>query len=105
MIGRIAVWLLIAIVLFTVFRQFDGAGQAAMQTEQTSYTQFMQDAKDGKIRRVDVQGRKITVTPADGPAYVITSPGDLWMVDDLRKTACRSSASPKRSPRSCRRFS
>ena len=98
MIGRIAVWLLIAIVLFTVFRQFDGAGQAAMQTEQTSYTQFMQDAKDGKIRRVDVQGRKITVTPADGPAYVITSPGDLWMVDDLRKNGVQVFGKPEEEP-------
>ena len=34
---------------------------------------------------MDVQGRKLTVTPTDGPAYSITSPGDLWMVDDLRK--------------------
>lgn len=25
------------------------------------------------------------MTPTDGPAYSITSPGDLWMVDDLRK--------------------
>lgn len=60
MIGRVAVWLLIAFVLFTVFRQFDNSATAPMNAEQTSYTQFMQDAKDGKIRRVDVQGRKIT---------------------------------------------
>lgn len=85
MIGRVAVWLLIAFVLFTVFRQFDNTATAPMNAEQTSYTQFMQDAKDGKIRRVDVQGRKITVTPVEGASYVITSPGDLWMVDDLRK--------------------
>ena len=45
----------------------------------------MADAKAGRISRVDVQGRKLTVTPTDGPAYSITSPGDLWMVDDLRK--------------------
>ena len=64
MIGRVAVWLLIAFVLFTVFRQFDNTATAPMNAEQTSYTQFMQDAKDGKIRRVDVQGRKITVTHA-----------------------------------------
>ena len=85
MIGRIAVWVLIAFVLFTVFQQFDGQREAAGPVDQTSYTQFMTDAKAGKIRRVDVQGRKITVTPAEGATYTITSPGDLWMVDDLRK--------------------
>ena len=85
MIGRVAVWVLIAFVLFTVFQQFDGQREAAGPVDQTSYTQFMTDAKAGKIRRVDVQGRKITVTPVEGAAYTITSPGDLWMVDDLRK--------------------
>lgn len=85
MIGRIAVWALIAFVLFTVFRQFDGARDAVLPADQTSYTQFMSDAKEGKIRRVDVQGRRITVTPAQGASYTITSPGDLWMVEDLRK--------------------
>lgn len=84
MLGRIAIWVLIAFVLFTVFRQFDGE-RAIPAAEQTSYTQFMADAKAGRISRVDVQGRKLTVTPTDGPAYSITSPGDLWMVDDLRK--------------------
>ncbi len=80
---RIAVWILVAVVLFTVFRQFETASEQSI--DQTSYTQFMEDAKAGKIRRVDIQGRRITVTPQTGSEYVITSPGDLWMVDDLRK--------------------
>ena len=98
MIGRVAVWLLIAFELFTVFRQFDNSATAPMNAEQTSYTQFMQDAKDGKIRRVDVQGRKITVTPVEGASYVITSPGDLWMVDDLRKNGVQVFGKPEEEP-------
>ena len=86
MLSRIAVWVLIAFVLFTVFRQFDGDRQMqGLATDQTSYTQFMADAKAGKISRVDVQGRRLTVRPTEGVPYTITSPGDLWMVDDLRK--------------------
>ena len=86
MLSRIAVWVLIAFVLFTVFRQFDGDRQVqGLATDQTSYTQFMADAKAGKISRVDVQGRRLSVRPTEGMPYTITSPGDLWMVDDLRK--------------------
>ena len=86
MLSRIAVWVLIAFVLFTVFRQFDGERQTqGLAADQTSYTQFMADAKAGKISRVDVQGRRLTVRPTEGMPYTITSPGDLWMVDDLRK--------------------
>lgn len=82
--ARIAVWVLVAVVLFTVFRQFDVA--TAPRSDSTSYTQFMEDAKAGKIRRVDIQGQTITVTPQSGSEYTITSPGDLWMVEDLRKS-------------------
>ena len=78
-----AIWVLVAVVLFTVFKQFDNRTDVAVDT--TSYTQFMDDAKAGKIKRVDIQGRKIFVKPNSGSEYQITSPGDLWMVDDLRK--------------------
>lgn len=82
--ARIALWVLLAVVLFTVFRQFDVS--TAPRSDTTSYTQFMEDAKAGKIRRVDIQGQTITVTPQSGSEYTITSPGDLWMVEDLRKS-------------------
>ena len=95
---RLAVWCLIAFVLFTVFRQFSGERTVAGNLDQTSYTQFMDDAKAGKIRRVDVQGRRITVTPAEGATYTITSPGDLWMVEDLRKNGVQVYGKPDEEP-------
>jgi len=45
----------------------------------------MDDAKSGKIKRVDVQGRTLQITPADGNKYSLISPGDIWMVGDLMK--------------------
>lgn len=97
-LARIGVWLLIAFVLFTVFRQFDGANSQQLPADTTSYTQFMADAKDGKIRKVEVQGRKITVSPVQGSAYTITSPGDLWMVEDLRKNGVQVFGKPEEQP-------
>lgn len=75
------VWLIVGMVLFTVFKQFD----KPRPQEQVTYSQFMDDAKAGKIKRVDVQGRTIQVTPADGNKYSLISPGDIWMVGDLMK--------------------
>ena len=94
--NKIGIWIVLALVFFTVFRQFE-PDTAAMQS-QTSYTQFMEDAKSGKIARVDVQGREITVTPVEGQKYVITSPGDLWMVDDLRKDGVQVYGTPEEEP-------
>ncbi|MCA8090431.1 ATP-dependent zinc metalloprotease FtsH [Burkholderia anthina] len=81
MFSKAAVWLVIALVLFTVFKQFD---KPRVQ-EGVSYSQFMDDAKSGKVKNVVVQGRNLTVTPADGQKYQIVSPGDIWMVGDLMK--------------------
>ena len=50
-----------------------------------TYTQFMDDAKAGKIKRVETQGRVVKVTPNDGVPYTIVQPGHIWMVDDLMK--------------------
>lgn len=79
--SKVAVWLVIALVLFTVFKQFD----KPRIVESVTYTQFMDDARAGKIKRVEVQGRNLKVTPSDGSGYTIASPGDLWMVGDLMK--------------------
>ena len=81
MLQKIGVWLIVGLVLFTVFKQFD---KPRDQTQLT-YSQFMDDAKAGKVKRVDVQGRTLQVTPNDGNKYSIISPGDIWMVGDLMK--------------------
>ena len=81
MFQKIGVWLIVGLVLFTVFKQFD----KPKDQNQVTYSQFMDDAKAVKVKRVDVQGRTLQVTPADGNKYSIISPGDIWMVGDLMK--------------------
>jgi len=80
-IQKVGVWLVVGLILFTVFKQFD----KPRSQEGITYSQFMDDAKNGKIKRVDVQGRNIQVTPTDGQKYSVISPGDIWMVGDLMK--------------------
>ena len=96
LINKIGLWLVVAIVFFTLFRQFEPEKTAAASA--TSYTQFMEDAKAGKIARVDVKGREITVTPKQGQKFVLTSPGDLWMVEDLRKSGVQVYGTPEEEP-------
>jgi len=93
--SKVAVWMVIALVLFTVFKQFDGRAQAQ---DGVSYTQFMEDAKAGRIRKVDVQGDVLYVTPDTGRAYTLTSPGDLWMVSDLLKYGVDVSGKAREEP-------
>ena len=83
MFSKAAVWLVIALVLFTVFKQFD---KPRVQ-EGVTYSQFMTDAKNGKIKAVVVQGRNLAVTPSDGQKYQIASPRrhlDGRRLDEIR---------------------
>ncbi len=95
-ISRLLALILAVAVLFTVFEQFDGTLSTTQSS--VSYTQFMADAKAGKIARVDVQGNRITVTPQSGAEYTLTSPGDIWMVEDLREAGVQVFARPEEQP-------
>ena len=93
--SKVAVWMVIALVLFTVFKQFDSRAPAQ---DSVSYTQFMDDAKAGKVRKVDVQSDVLYVTPDAGRPYTLTSPGDLWMVSDLMKAGVQVSGKAREEP-------
>ena len=54
MIPKAAIWMVIALVLFTVFRQFDNR-QA--RGPEVPYSQFMEEARQGRIKSAQVEGR------------------------------------------------
>jgi len=93
--SKIAVWMVIALVLFTVFKQFDGR---VATTDTVTYTQFMNDAQAGRINKVDIQGDTLYVTPDSGRPYSLTSPGDLWMVPELVKYGVQVSGKAREEP-------
>ena len=95
MFSKVAVWMVIAFVLFTVFKQFEGRTRPQ---DNVSYSQFMEEAKAGRIQKVDIQGDVLSVTPTDGRPYNITSPGDLWLVSDLMKYGVQVSGKAKEEP-------
>ena len=94
--SKAAIWMVIALVLFTVFKQFET--RRPTQENAVTYSQFMQAAKDGQIRRVDVQGRNLYVTTSEDKKYTIASPGDIWMVGDLMKYGVQVSGKPDEEP-------
>ncbi len=93
--SKAAIWMVIALVLFTVFKQFETRRPAQ---DSVSYSQFMDEAKAGRIKRVDVQGRNLNVTTAEDKRYTIASPGDIWMVGDLMKFGVQVAGKPDEEP-------
>ena len=93
--SKVAIWMVIALVLFTVFKQFDSRPAT---TDGVTYTQFMNDARAGRVSKVDIQGDTLYVTPDSGRSYTLTSPGDLWMVPELVKAGVQVSGKAREEP-------
>ena len=83
MLKNLVIWLVIGLVLMTVFNQFSTRQDSrAIPME---YSDFMEAAKQGQITKVEIQGRTIRATTAEKKQIVVNSPGlyDIWMVSDL----------------------
>jgi cell division protease FtsH len=90
--SKAAIWLVIALVLFTVFKQFD-TRQA--RGADMPYSQFMVEAREGRIDSVVVDGRTLRVRAKDGRQLVVYTPSDIWMVGDLMKYGVQVNAKPE----------
>ena len=92
MFKNLAVWLVIGLVLMTVFNQFNGhqAAQASME-----YSEFMEEVTRGTISKVVIEGRVLKATTNDGRKLTSYAPNDLWMVSDLLKHGVKVEAKPE----------
>ncbi|NBT73738.1 MAG: ATP-dependent zinc metalloprotease FtsH, partial [Betaproteobacteria bacterium] len=93
--SKVAIWMVIGLVLFSVFRQFEGGTSRGLEV---SYTQFMEEAKQGRIRSAIVDGRTVRAVTTDERPIVVNAPQDLWMVSDLMKYGVTVSAKAEEQP-------
>ncbi|GHU07395.1 ATP-dependent zinc metalloprotease FtsH [Betaproteobacteria bacterium] len=89
---NLAVWLVIGLVLISVFNQFNTrqVTQASME-----YSQFMEEVERGSIAKVTIEGRILKATTTDGRKLTTYAPPDLWMVSDLLKNGVKVEAKPE----------
>ncbi|MEZ5742116.1 MAG: ATP-dependent metallopeptidase FtsH/Yme1/Tma family protein, partial [Burkholderiaceae bacterium] len=92
MFPKAAIWLVIALVLFTVFKQFDSR-QA--RGNDVPYSQFMSQARDGQIDSVVIDGRILRGHTREGSIVTSFAPSDVWMVGDLMKYNVEVRAKPE----------
>jgi len=93
----VAVWMVVALVLMTVFNQFNTRQQLTTQS-QLDYSQFLDQVKQGHISKVVIEGRKLKATTSDGKHITSYAPSDLWMVSDLLKNGVNVQAKPEEEP-------
>jgi len=89
---NMAVWLVIALVLMMVFRQF---GTQQTRSNSIEYSQFIEQVKQGKIAKVTIEGRVVRGSKVTGEKFTTYAPSDLWLVTDLLNNGVVVEAKPE----------
>jgi cell division protease FtsH len=89
---NLLLWLVIAIVLMSVFNNF-GNRQAAARTME--YSQFISQIRQGQVEKVTIEGRNINGTMKNGDKFATYSPGDPGLIDDLLNNGVAIEAKPQ----------
>jgi cell division protease FtsH len=95
MLKNLVIWLVIGLVLMTVFNQFNTRQQVQAPME---YSQFIEEVKAGRIAKVTIEGRQLKATTNEGKRVTSYSPGDIWLVSDLLKYGVKIEAKPEEEP-------
>ena len=95
MFKNLAIWMVIGMVLMTIFNQFNTRQVATGVVE---YSQFLEEVKQGRISKVVMEGRTLKATTNDGKRITSYAPPDLWLVSDLLKYDVKIEARPDEEP-------
>src|SRR5712672_7518 len=83
MFSKAAIWVVIGLVLFTVFKQFDDRGTAAGATPM-AYSDFLDEIKAKQIKEATIEDRTIIATTSDGKKIRATITNlDRGLIGDL----------------------
>ena len=89
---NLLLWLVIAVVLMSVFSNF---GPRQPQASAMEYSQFISKVKDGQIDKVTIQGRNISGTLKSGGKFKTYAPPDPGLIGDLLKHGVAIDARPQ----------
>jgi cell division protease FtsH len=89
---NLVIWLVIGLVLLTVFNQFQNRQQTQAAMD---YSQFYEEMKAGRITEVTIEGRNLKAKTNDGKIVTTYAPADLWLVSDLLKAGVKIKAKPE----------
>src|SRR3569833_938000 len=80
MAKNLILWVVIAIVLMSVFNSF---GPPQIATKQVAYSDFIEQVRQGQVSEVMIEGRTIQGKRLGGEEFITYSPGGTGIIDDL----------------------
>ncbi len=88
---NLLVWVVIALVLMMVFNNFGPKKPTSLSIE---YSQFISDVKQGRVQKVEIEGRTIRGITQNGEHFVTYNPGDPGLMKDLFDNNVKIKAGP-----------
>jgi len=88
---NLLLWVVIAVVLVSVFQNFNPPHSGAKNIE---YSEFVNSVKNGVVSEVLIEGRSIHGRTTNNENFTTYSPGDPKLVDDLLNNNVRIRAKP-----------
>ena len=96
MLRNIILWVVIAIVLVTVFNNF--GSRKTVDVNNLSYSQFIAAVNEAQVKQVSIEGQTVNGVLASGEKFSSYTPDDPHMVDDLLKNHVEVKALPPEQP-------
>jgi len=90
---NLALWVIIALLVFALFNLFQGTSSRSPQTA-LAYSDFVASVENGEVLDVTIQGESISGHYRDGRGFKTFAPQDPGMVENLRQHGVRVSAMP-----------
>ncbi|MDH5748327.1 MAG: ATP-dependent zinc metalloprotease FtsH [Rhodospirillales bacterium] len=88
-----ALWVIIAVLIFFLFQMFQGPGQRTAQ-EALAFSDFLASVESGDVRDVTIKGSNITGHFREGRSFATYAPNDPNLVGTLSKKGVRITAAP-----------
>ncbi|MCO6412842.1 MAG: ATP-dependent zinc metalloprotease FtsH [Thiogranum sp.] len=91
MAKNILLWVIIAVVLMSVFNNF---GPPTPRAQSVPYSDFIADVKAGRVQSVIIDGRTVKGQSTGGEAFSTYTPNDPEMINDLLRNGVQVKAQP-----------
>ncbi|MFP6734243.1 MAG: ATP-dependent zinc metalloprotease FtsH [Rhodospirillales bacterium] len=90
---NLAVWVIIAVLVFTLFNLFQGTGERGPH-QALAFSDFVAEVDNGTVRNVTIQGKNITGHFEDGRAFRTYAPSDPTLINRLSDKGVHITAVP-----------
>jgi len=96
MLRNIIIWVVIAVVLVTVFNNF--GSKKTVDVNIMPYSQFIAAVNDAQVKQVSIEGQNVQGLLATGEKFSTFAPDDPHMLDELLKNHVEVKAVPPEQP-------